>query len=209
MRVPAWPDAPTSATFMDVSFAIEWTLHAPARRARKAHDGSSRLSASNMRSPAQGDAVRDGGRTAALTRAITSARLSAPNAATTPQPVRRPSSDLASGLGPEPALGSIIYIMRIKGGFFPGRSARNGRQAADFAVRAPTLVPVQDCPPEPPARPLCSWDWSTYTPSALRRASPNVNMRWRWIEILPPPMPLSDLERFASVTPKKQRCTLA
>ena len=45
--------------------------------------------------------------------------------------------------------------------------------------------------------------------SALRRASPNVNMRWRWIEISRAPMPLSDLERFASVTPKKQRCTLA
>ena len=27
------------------------------------------------------------------------------------------------------------------------------------------------------------------SPSALRRASPNVNMRWRWIEISPTPMP--------------------
>ena len=32
-------------------------------------------------------------------------------------------------------------------------------------------------------------------PSALRRASPNVSMRWRWIEISPTPIPLSDLER--------------
>ena len=42
-------------------------------------------------------------------------------------------------------------------------------------------------------------------PSAPPRASPNVNMRWRWIEILPAPVPLSDLVRFLSVTPKKQR----
>ncbi len=46
-------------------------------------------------------------------------------------------------------------------------------------------------------------------PSALRRASPNVNMRWRWIEISPTPIPLSDLVRFLSVAPKKQRLTLA
>jgi TolB-like protein/class 3 adenylate cyclase len=39
-------------------------------------------------------------------------------------------------------------------------------------------------------------------------ASPNVNMRWRWIEILPTPMLSSDLARFSLVAPKKQRLTL-
>jgi hypothetical protein len=37
----------------------------------------------------------------------------------------------------------------------------------------------------------------------------NVNMHWRWIEILPTPITLSDLERFSLVAPKKQRLTLA
>ena len=36
-----------------------------------------------------------------------------------------------------------------------------------------------------------------------------MNMRWRWIEISPTPMPVSDLARFLSVAPKKQRLTLA
>src|SRR5208337_1311274 len=123
MRVPAWPDAPTSATFMDVSFAIEWTLHAPARRARKAHDGSSRLSASNMRSPARGDAVGDGGRTAAL------GARSYRRGCWRPTLLRRISRFEGrvlirpQGTGAEPALGSIIYIMRIKGGSFPRQSA--------------------------------------------------------------------------------------
>ena len=40
------------------------------------------------------------------------------------------------------------------------------------------------------------------------RASPNANMRWRWIEISPTPIPSSDLARFLSVAPKKQRLTL-
>ena len=48
-----------------------------------------------------------------------------------------------------------------------------------------------------------------FTPSALRRASPNVNMRWRWIEISPLLMPLSDLVRFSPVVPKRQRLTSA
>ena len=39
--------------------------------------------------------------------------------------------------------------------------------------------------PGPCARAYGSWDLSTYSPSALQRASPNVNMRWRWIEISP------------------------
>ena len=43
--------------------------------------------------------------------------------------------------------------------------------------------------------------------AAPSRASPNVNMRWRWIEISPAPIPLSDLVRFVSVAPKKQRLT--
>ena len=47
-----------------------------------------------------------------------------------------------------------------------------------------------------------------YSPSALRRASPNVNMRWSWTEILPTPMPLSGWVKFTSVAPKKQRRTL-
>ena len=33
-------------------------------------------------------------------------------------------------------------------------------------------------------------------------------MRWRWIEISPTPIPLSVLERFLSVAPKKPRLTL-
>ncbi len=32
---------------------------------------------------------------------------------------------------------------------------------------------------------ICCWDMSRFSQSALRRASPNVSMRWRWIEILP------------------------
>ena len=62
--------------------------------------------------------------------------------------------------------------------------------------------------PGPCARPYGAWDLSTYSPSAPRRASPNVNMRWRWIEISPTPMPLSELARFLSAAPKKQRLTL-
>ena len=45
------------------------------------------------------------------------------------------------------------------------------------------------------------------TRGAPQRASPNVNMRWRWIEILPAPTPISDLARFLSVAPKKRRLT--
>ncbi len=40
---------------------------------------------------------------------------------------------------------------------------------------------------------------SRYSRSAPRTASPNVNMRWRWIEILPVLMRSSDLVRFSSV----------
>ena len=43
---------------------------------------------------------------------------------------------------------------------------------------------------------ICCWDLSTYSPSAPRRASPNVNMRWRWIEILPTPMPIIGLGKI-------------
>ena len=46
-------------------------------------------------------------------------------------------------------------------------------------------------------------------PSARHRASPNANVRWSWIEILPAPMPLSDLASFSSVAPRRQRLTLA
>ena len=46
-------------------------------------------------------------------------------------------------------------------------------------------------------------------PSAPRRASPNANMRWRWIEISPTPMPVSDWVRFISAAPKKPRLTLS
>jgi len=35
-----------------------------------------------------------------------------------------------------------------------------------------------------------------------------VIMRWRWIEISPKPIPLSDLVRFLSVAPKKPKLTL-
>jgi len=41
--------------------------------------------------------------------------------------------------------------------------------------------------------------------AAHRRASPNVNMRWRSIEISPAPIPLSDWVRFSSAAPKKPR----
>ena len=43
---------------------------------------------------------------------------------------------------------------------------------------------------------ICGWDSSRYILSARQRASPNVNMRWRWIEISPVPMPLSEWARF-------------
>jgi TolB-like protein len=56
---------------------------------------------------------------------------------------------------------------------------------------------------------ICIWRMSTYSPSAHQRASPNVNMRWRWTEISPAPTPLLELVRFSSVAPKKQRPTLA
>jgi hypothetical protein len=46
---------------------------------------------------------------------------------------------------------------------------------------------------------------STYSPGEPRRASPNVNMRWRWIEISPALIPLSDWARFSSGAPKKPR----
>jgi TolB-like protein/class 3 adenylate cyclase len=55
---------------------------------------------------------------------------------------------------------------------------------------------------------ICGWDWSKYSPSVRRGASPNANARWSSIEILPPLTPLSDLVRFLSVAPKKQRLTL-
>ena len=61
--------------------------------------------------------------------------------------------------------------------------------------------------PGPCARPYVRWGLSRYSPSAPRRASPNVNMRWRWIEISPKPMPLSDMARFLSAAPKRQRLT--
>ena len=44
--------------------------------------------------------------------------------------------------------------------------------------------------------------------TSARRASPNLNMRWSWTEILPVPIPLLDLARFSSVAPKKRRPTL-
>ena len=50
--------------------------------------------------------------------------------------------------------------------------------------------------PGPCAWPYVRWELSRYLPSARQRASPNVNMRWNWIEILPAPIPLSDLARF-------------
>ena len=50
---------------------------------------------------------------------------------------------------------------------------------------------------------------STYSPGALQTASPNVNMRWGWIGISPPPIQLSEEVRPISVAPKKQRRTLA
>ena len=59
--------------------------------------------------------------------------------------------------------------------------------------------------PRPRARPYVVGTMSRYGPIAQRRASPNVNMHWRWIEISPPPIPLSDLVRFSSATPKRQR----
>ena len=37
----------------------------------------------------------------------------------------------------------------------------------------------------------CTWELSTFGPSALRMASLNVNTRWRWIKISPPPIPVS------------------
>jgi hypothetical protein len=40
-------------------------------------------------------------------------------------------------------------------------------------------------------------------------ASPNVNMRWCWIEISPRPMPLSVMVRFISVALKKPRLRFA
>ena len=50
---------------------------------------------------------------------------------------------------------------------------------------------------------ICNWELSTYGPSARRRASPNVNMRWRWIEISPAHIPLSDMVSFLSVASRK------
>ena len=47
------------------------------------------------------------------------------------------------------------------------------------------------------ARALCTWDLSTYGQSGRQTASPNVNMRLIWIEILPKPIPPSDLVRFS------------
>ena len=59
----------------------------------------------------------------------------------------------------------------------------------------------------------CAWPYVVGTCRDIdqargARASPNVNMRWRWIEILPTRMPVSDLVRYLSVAPKKQRLTL-
>ena len=79
---------------------------------------------------------------------------------------------------------------------------------AAFAAAEAKLTKALSVGPGPCARAICTWDLSTYSPSALQRASPNVNMRWRWIEISPTPMPLSDLVRFLSVAPKKPRLTL-
>ena len=53
------------------------------------------------------------------------------------------------------------------------------------------------------------WLVSKYSPSGPQRASPNVSMRWRWIEISHSRMPISEWESTRSVAPKKQRFTLA
>ena len=80
--------------------------------------------------------------------------------------------------------------------------------AAAFAAAEAKVTKALSLVPDH-ARGHMTWDLSTSTPSARRRASPNVNMRWRWIEISPPPMPLSEWVRFTSVAPKKQRLTSA
>ena len=52
-------------------------------------------------------------------------------------------------------------------------------------------------------------DVDILTKRAAERASPNVSMRWRWIEISPSAHSLSELARLLSVAPKKQRLTIA
>ena len=67
--------------------------------------------------------------------------------------------------------------------------------AAAFAAAEAKLTKALSAVPDH-ARGHMTLGMSTYSPSAPRRASPNVNMRWRWIEISPKPIPLSGLERF-------------
>ena len=58
--------------------------------------------------------------------------------------------------------------------------------------------------PGPCARPYVLGTCRHVDQARRGRASPNANMRWRWIEISPTPMPLSDLVRLLSVAPKKR-----
>jgi hypothetical protein len=97
------------------------------------------------------------------------------------------------------------------------RSARtNAVEAANFFVPDPTAVlAVAEAKLTKALSsvrimrvPIRCWETSKSTPSALLRASPNVSTRWRWIEISPPPMPLSDRQRSSSVARKKQMLTL-
>ena len=78
---------------------------------------------------------------------------------------------------------------------------------AAFAAAEAKLTKVLSFGPGPCARPYVVRSRSKYGPSGLRRASPNVSMRWGWIEILPTPMPLSDSVRFSSVAQKNQKLT--
>ena len=62
--------------------------------------------------------------------------------------------------------------------------------------------------PGPCAR-TCVLGFVDYITKRAARASPNANMRWRWIEILPTRTPTLDLARLLTVAPKKQRLTLS
>ena len=89
----------------------------------------------------------------------------------------------------------------VAGAFLCGRShggLRGGRSEIDQSLVVG---------PGPCARPYVAGICRDIAPSALRRASPNVNMRWRSIEISPAPIPYRTMASFLSAAPKKRRLT--
>ena len=90
-----------------------------------------------------------------------------------------------------------------------GASAFVANPMAAFAEAEAKLSKALTLVPDHPRAHMYLGLVEIWTKRAVCRASPNASMRWRWIEISPAPITLSDLERLLSVAPRKPRLTLA